>query len=72
MEILQTEMKNLAKCDCGTVVRYNKYDLQWSHTEENCYYLICPVCKKIIWLDKTPEMDKMYNEAWLERHPKDR
>lgn len=73
MEIIKRgRIDNYAKCaHCGTKVRYNKYDLHWTHTEENCYYLICPLCHEMIWVDKTPELDKAYNEVWVERHPKD-
>ena len=66
------KIENLARCEhFGTELKYDKYDLWWSHTEE-CYYLVCPVCKEIIWLNGTPELDKMYHEAWIEKHPEDK
>ena len=66
-------IENYARCEhCGTEIQYDKYDLRWSHTEEECYYVICPICGKIIWIDGTPELDKMYHEAWIEKYPEDK
>jgi len=59
---------NYARCEhCGAELEYDKFDLQWTHTEEEDYYIICPNCKQIIWLTGTPTLHRMYHEAWEER-----
>ena len=69
MKILKIgHIENYARCaKCGAELQYDKHDLRWSHTEEKCYYIVCPICGGIIWIDGTPELDKMYHEAWAER-----
>lgn len=48
-------------------MRYDKYALRWAHTEQDDYYIVCPVCKNIIWITGDEEHDQMYKEAWNER-----
>ena len=62
------KLENRAKCGCcNTELIYDKYDLKWTHTEESYYYINCPLCREKIWLRSTPELDKMYHEAYAER-----
>jgi hypothetical protein len=70
MEVVKIGNPNIRVCDCcHTELKYDKYDLQWTHTEEDYYYIVCPICKNIIWLNGTPELHKMYHDAWVEKHP---
>ena len=71
MEIIKFGIPNTVTCDCcHTELRYNKHDLQWTHTEENYYYIKCPVCGAIVWIPGDEKHDKMYKEARDEREGK--
>ena len=62
MEIIKRgRIDNFARCEkCGTEMRYNANDLRWTHTEEDYYYVTCPVCGKTVWIERTPETDAMW------------
>lgn len=68
MEIIKLGNSNYARCECcNTELKYDKYDLHWTHTKEDYYYIICPKCRELVWLKSTHELDQMYHEAYLER-----
>lgn len=49
------------RCErCGTEMRINANDLRWSHTEEKCYYVNCPIYGEIAWLEGNPTLDTMW------------
>lgn len=67
--IKRRKIENLARCEyCGTELKYDMYDLNLAHTEENYYYIICPLCGGKIWLQSTPKLDKLYHEAYEKRN----
>ena len=55
--------KNEVKCDhCGAKLQYTANDIRWSHTEPTYYYVVCPVCHTVIWLEATEELNNMWKE----------
>lgn len=63
MKILRRGSNKKIECDdCHSLLEFDAYDLKWSHTEPNMYYIICPVCHRTIWLQATMELDEMYKD----------
>lgn len=68
MNIIKKGNPNSVICNhCNSTLEYNKFDLRWSHTEQDDYYIVCPVCKEIVWLTGTPRLHQMYHKAYEER-----
>lgn len=62
MEIVKRGNPKEATCQsCGTVIKWDIQDLNWTHNEENYYYMICPVCGKPIWIPRTKELDEQWD-----------
>lgn len=72
MEVVKIGNPNICVCECcHTELKYNKYDLQWTHTEGDYYYIKCPICGDIVWVPGDERHHRMYHEAWDERIAKD-
>lgn len=63
MKIIGIENPNIVTCGkCNVKLEYNAFDLQWTHTEPNYYYVKCPLCGEIIWVESNERTDQMYHE----------
>lgn len=72
MKVIANGNTNQVECEkCHAKLEFDKYDLRWTHTEEDYYYVECPICHEMIWLKSTKELDQMYHEAWVEKHPEE-
>ena len=72
MEVVKIGNPNIRVCDCcHTELKYDKYDLQWTHTEEDYYYIKCPICGAIVWIPGDERRHQMFKEAWDERRAKE-
>ena len=72
MEVVKIGNPNIRVCDCcHTELKYDKYDLQWTHTEEDYYYIKCPNCGAIVWIPGDERHHQMFKEAWDERRAKE-
>ena len=52
MEVLDWEQpSHTVVCEkCKSTLKYNKYDLKWEHADDSYFYIVCPVCEKMIWI----------------------
>jgi len=55
--------KDLVKCEhCQSELLIEVGDLQWTHCEEDYYYVICPVCGEKVWIKSNEFFDNMWKE----------
>lgn len=64
MKIIQRgQIENYHKCEhCGCEMIYDHYDVYWDPSRPVHYYIHCPGCYEKLWLDKTPELDKLFQK----------
>ena len=59
MKVIANGNTNQVECEkCHAKLEFDKYDLRWTHTEEDYYYIECPICHEMIWLKSTKELDQ--------------
>lgn len=63
MRILKANSCGHETCrNCHSEILVEKGDLMWTHTEEDCYYVNCPICGETIWLRANDFYNRMFRE----------
>ena len=64
--IKRGQIEHYHKCEyCGCEMIYEYQDVYWDSTDNSrldYYYIHCPNCYEKLWLDKTPELDELYQK----------
>ena len=63
MEVVEKYSHEVTCPHCNSKLRYNKYDISWYWGEPDYFYVMCPVCNKMVFIEKTKETVRMYNEV---------
>lgn len=61
--IKRGQIENYRKCEhCGCEMIYEYSDVYRDPLRPSHYYIQCPICYEKLWLDETPELNRLYQK----------